>query len=198
MYSPYSYYRKLSSISLKPGHSTYSLSPLESLPVEIFELISEPLAFFDKKSLQMASKQTRHLMGPIQCPDPVSWIMHICWTARNSGVYDYTLINPHKIAGIVKGMSWRLGSTEFIHNIHGQAQIVRMGYRSQDIRYPYFPVQYILQSRENFIFGTLGVFMLYYIRAYLNRACVERQQRIERVYGSMEKLRYKDWRKVEA
>ena len=148
MYSPCACYSKSLSTSLKFSHSLSSLSPPESLPVQVFELISESLTFFDKKSLQFASRQTYHVMGSVKCPDALSRVMHICWTARNSCIYDYSLSNPHKVAEILKGMGLRLGSPGFIPNMYEQTRMALMRYCSEDVWYLFPGAGHISISRE--------------------------------------------------
>ena len=55
-----------------------STSRLERLPVEIFRQVTSYLAFFDKKALQVISKQCYLLAGPFTCPDPLLWQAHCC------------------------------------------------------------------------------------------------------------------------
>ena len=55
-----------------------STSCLEKLPVEIFRQITSYLAFFDKKALQVTSKQCYLLAGSFICPDLLLWQLHCC------------------------------------------------------------------------------------------------------------------------
>lgn len=55
-----------------------STSRLEKLPVELFRQVTSYLAFFDKKALQVASKQCYLLAGPFTCPDLLLWQLHCC------------------------------------------------------------------------------------------------------------------------
>ena len=55
-----------------------STSHLEKLPVELFRQITSYLAFFDKKALQVTSKQCYLLAGPFTCPDLLLWQLHCC------------------------------------------------------------------------------------------------------------------------
>ena len=55
-----------------------SASCLEKLPVEIFRQITSYLAFFDKKALQVTSKQCYLLASSFTCPDPLLWHFHCC------------------------------------------------------------------------------------------------------------------------
>jgi hypothetical protein len=58
---------------------------LEQLPVEVFRGISDYLTFFDVMSLAQASKKCHWLLGPLKCPDRLSWI-----------IYLYVLMNRHQ------------------------------------------------------------------------------------------------------
>ena len=55
-----------------------STSCLENLPVELFRQVTSYLAFFDKKALQVTSKQCYLLAGPFTCPDLLLWKLHCC------------------------------------------------------------------------------------------------------------------------
>ena len=55
-----------------------STSCLEKLPVELFRQVTSYLAFFDKKAIQITSKQCYLLAGPFTCPDLLLWKLHCC------------------------------------------------------------------------------------------------------------------------
>ncbi len=169
-----------SEMLLTHTHSTSSLSPLEKLPLEIFYQISEELTFFDKKSVQILSKQMYYATGPLECPNPLSWIMHVCWTARNTDIYDYSVLNAQKTVEVLKAMVEQLGTKEEMDDtattLQGpsrsmltKAQAVPMEQCSKDIWISYFSGVRLDCLRDGFHFATLGIFMLHNIRAYLQR-----------------------------
>jgi hypothetical protein len=54
------------------------MSKLENLPVEIFRAITSHLIFQDLKALSTTSKECYIRVGPLECPDQLSWITHLC------------------------------------------------------------------------------------------------------------------------
>lgn len=54
------------------------MSSLEQLPVELFRQVTGYLAFFDKKAVQVTSKQCCSLTGHFICPDVLLWTLHCC------------------------------------------------------------------------------------------------------------------------
>ena len=54
------------------------LSSLEHLPVELFRQVTGYLAFFDRKAIQVTSKQCYFLTGHFICPDALLWTLHCC------------------------------------------------------------------------------------------------------------------------
>jgi len=151
------------------------------LPTEILDQISEKLSFFDRKFLQIVSKQIYFLTGPLKCPDPLSWIMHICWTAYNTGIYDYTALDPEQIIDTLNGINIELGKSEIgcIDNL--KAQAVSMRYCSKDIWHLYFTEE----QRSGLHEGTgdrlltLGTFMLYHVREYAWKAYLHKGRQMK-------------------
>ena len=54
------------------------MASLEQLPPELFHQVASYLAFVDKKALAAVSNQLHTYLGPISCPDQLSWIIHCC------------------------------------------------------------------------------------------------------------------------
>ena len=63
---------------LRQHTSQAGKSPLEQLPIELFRQITSYLAFFDKKAIQITSKQCYTLTGPFMCPHILLWMLHCC------------------------------------------------------------------------------------------------------------------------
>lgn len=122
--------------------------------------------------------------------------MHVCWTARNTGVYDYSVLNPKQVAEILTGMEYHLREAAIgdVITMSPKAQVIPMRYCSETFWYPYFPLQHIRESPDQFIFETLGVFMLHHLRAYLQKVYMDRRAQLE---WSIEHWCYKDRMEVE-
>ena len=54
------------------------MSNLEKLPVELFHEVAGCLVFADKKALSLTSKECHARLGPLSCPDQLSWIIYLC------------------------------------------------------------------------------------------------------------------------
>lgn len=54
------------------------MSMLEVLPVELFREITSCLTFLDKKALSITSKRCHTRAGHIECPDQLTWLIHLC------------------------------------------------------------------------------------------------------------------------
>lgn len=54
------------------------MSKLEALPVELFREVASYLKFLDKKALSGASKRCHTMAGHFECPDQLTWLIHLC------------------------------------------------------------------------------------------------------------------------
>ena len=54
------------------------MSMLEVLPVELFREVTSYLTFLDKKALSITSKRCHTRTGHIECPDQLTWFIHLC------------------------------------------------------------------------------------------------------------------------
>ena len=55
-----------------------AMSMLETLPVELFRELAGYLKFLDKKALSIASKRCHTMTGHFECPDHLTWLIHLC------------------------------------------------------------------------------------------------------------------------
>lgn len=55
-----------------------AMSMLEALPVELFRELAGYLKFLDKKALSIASKRCHTMTGHFECPDQLTWLIHLC------------------------------------------------------------------------------------------------------------------------
>ena len=54
------------------------MSMPEALPVELFREVASYLTFLDKKALSIASRRCHTMTGRFECPDQLTWIIHLC------------------------------------------------------------------------------------------------------------------------
>ena len=85
-----------------------SIPPLSKRSFELFLQIIDYLSFFDKKALAGTSKRCNYAIGPIKCPDRLSWMVHLC-IIRRLPVYERMFKDPWSTWG-------RIG--EFRHTDH--------------------------------------------------------------------------------
>lgn len=83
------------------------MSSLEKLPTEIFQQIIGYLAFIDKKALSLASRRCHALVGQIECPDKVSWIIHVCHFPRSS-IGNELILHPEPIERLLEETASKL------------------------------------------------------------------------------------------
>lgn len=88
------------------------MSILERLPVEIFHEITSCLIFQDQKALSTTSKQCHALVGPLKCPDELSWITHVC---RLPPLYttNHVLQHPKGVLNVLFKVYYRLIYDDF-------------------------------------------------------------------------------------
>ncbi|KAK3178129.1 hypothetical protein OEA41_000262 [Lepraria neglecta] len=88
------------------------MSILERLPVEIFHEITSCLVFQDQKALSITSKQCHALVGPLKCPDELSWITHLCRLPPFNTNNDL-LQHPKDVLDVLFKMYYRLIYDDF-------------------------------------------------------------------------------------
>ena len=54
------------------------MSVLEALPMELFGEIASYLSFLDKKTLSITSERCHAMIGRLECPDQMNWLLHQC------------------------------------------------------------------------------------------------------------------------
>ena len=69
-------FTKSSTPEFNPKQSVMSM--LETLPIELFQEIASYLHFLDKKALSIASKKCNTMTGMCECPDQLTWLIHLC------------------------------------------------------------------------------------------------------------------------
>ena len=57
---------------------------LEALPVEVFGEVVSNLKYLDKKALSLASRRCYAMTGNNQCPDHLTWLIHLCRSPAKS------------------------------------------------------------------------------------------------------------------
>ena len=153
------------------------MAPLEKLPIEIFQLISRKLAFFDQISLAATSTRSHHLSGPLKCPDFLSKVMRTVWLAYQTNNYDYTVLNPKDLVCClgIAGLAIRREAEKVASDYHPwgflKEKRTRLG-----IFEPYFPLQHRREMTEALHHTrTLGIFMMYHVQEYTKKACEEKR-----------------------
>ena len=59
------------------------MSMLEALPVELFHNVASYLHFLDNKALSTASRRCHAKIGHFECPDQLTWLVHLCRCPAN-------------------------------------------------------------------------------------------------------------------
>ncbi len=91
---------------------------LDKLPNQILRRIGDHLAFFDKKSLALVSKQCEYRLGDFNCPDKLAWVVFQCLTERHHSaldIFDYEL-SSKDIEAAVKSIDKELD--DYYENSH--------------------------------------------------------------------------------
>jgi len=79
---------------------------LEKLPIELLHEVASYFAFFDKKALSAVSKKLCARLGPLKCPDGLSWIIHLCCFPSVDG-NDWLLARPEFVLEEFDDMRWK-------------------------------------------------------------------------------------------
>lgn len=89
---------------------------LGTLPPELFREIGTYLAFFDKKSLVATSKACHALLGPVSCPDRLSWIVYVCRSSETQPYFQKYPLHPSTIQAELRALDARLIKMLFYGN----------------------------------------------------------------------------------
>ena len=103
------------------------MSMLESLPVELFRETASYLKFLDKKALSVASKRCNAMTGICECPDRLTWLIHLCRcpTKLHGPLFE----NPK----LFRDLIFRLNLT------YTNGRLISLKAEIEDLVSPYFP-----------------------------------------------------------
>ena len=103
------------------------MSMLESLPVELFRETASYLTFLDKKALSVASKRCNAMTGSCECPDRLTWLIHLCRCPTK--LHGPVLENPKLFKDLIFSLNLSCTNGRLIPS---KAEI-------EDLVSPYFP-----------------------------------------------------------
>ena len=84
-----------------------AMSRIEQLPVEILQDISDHLAFFDKNSVSLASRQCHSLMVPLKCQDLGSGALFTCLITRDQASLPSRPLSSADVGRVINELSQR-------------------------------------------------------------------------------------------
>ncbi|KAL8674136.1 MAG: hypothetical protein Q9168_001473 [Polycauliona sp. 1 TL-2023] len=145
-----------------------SWTRLESLPPEIFRLILNHLAFFDKKALSSTSWRAYDLAGPIKPPDRFAWRLHLCsaFNRCTDDFFDITIFHPDDITRELTRITSQFKDTPRRGHYAFDATKTRL----KDLTCLYFPPGFYVQHGSvKVVCRTLGHFVAIQFRAYVAR-----------------------------
>lgn len=175
---------QFSNLSLSERFSTPSpkWSRLESLAPELLILISDHLAFFDKKALASTSQRIYHSLGLVMPPDRFAWRVHLLTSFNRapSDQFDVTIFPPEEI---------RKELTRLWRQIPPKPRLAHRSLdpeksRLSDLNCLYFPGGFATNFRSGHIrCRTLGQFIAIQFNEYINtlvKTCKRGQSLVRR------------------
>ncbi len=76
---------------------------LEALPVELFHNVASYLHFLDKKALSTASRRRNAKIGHFECPDQLTWLVHLCRCPAN--LHSPLFENPEAFRDLISSVN---------------------------------------------------------------------------------------------
>ncbi len=76
---------------------------LEALPVELFHNVASYLHFLDKKALSTASRRCNTKIGHFECPDQLTWLVHLCRCPAN--LHSPLFENPEAFRDLISSVN---------------------------------------------------------------------------------------------
>ncbi|KAL8996634.1 MAG: hypothetical protein Q9169_003916 [Polycauliona sp. 2 TL-2023] len=152
----------------RPLFNVHTWTPLEALPPEVFGLILDHLAFFDKKALSSTSWRAYDLAGPLKPPDRFAWRLHLCsaFNRCTDDFFDTTIFNPDDITRELTRINRQFKDTP--RKGHYAIDVTKT--RFKDLTCLYFPNGFLIRyGSRKLVCRTLGHFVAIQFRAYVAR-----------------------------